>query len=161
MLQPHRPTEKAKHITLMLGKTEGKEGGGRGWDGRIASPTQRTWIWANSRRKWRTEEARCAAIHGVGQKVRHDWVTELSWMTRNSSSILKSSLKFFLKKISFDMDHFKSLYWICYNIASVPCFGFLAVRHVGSLATQPEIEPVPPVLKVLTIGPPGSPFKPF
>ena len=23
-------------------------------------------------------------------------------------------------------------YWICYNIASVLCFGFLAARHVGS-----------------------------
>jgi len=27
---------------------------------------------------------------------------------------------------------FKNLYWICYNIASVLCFGFLATRHVGS-----------------------------
>ena len=27
-----------------------------------------------------------------------------------------------------------SLYWICYNIASVLCFGFLALRHVGILA---------------------------
>ena len=26
----------------------------------------------------------------------------------------------------------KNLYWICYNIASVSCFGFLATRHVGS-----------------------------
>ena len=29
-------------------------------------------------------------------------------------------------------DHFLSLYWICYNIASVFCFGFLVPRHVGS-----------------------------
>ena len=32
----------------------------------------------------------------------------------------------------FDMDHFKSLYWICYNIASVLGFGFWATGHVGS-----------------------------
>ena len=39
--------------TLMLGKIEaGGEGGGRGWDGWMASPTQWTWVWANSRRWW-------------------------------------------------------------------------------------------------------------
>ena len=32
----------------------------------------------------------------------------------------------------FEVDHFKSLYWIFYNTASVLCFGFLATRHVGS-----------------------------
>ena len=33
-----------------------RTGGGadRGWDGWMASPTQWTWIWANSRRQWRT-----------------------------------------------------------------------------------------------------------
>ena len=32
------------------GRLKAKEGGGRGWDGYIASPTQWTWIWANSGR---------------------------------------------------------------------------------------------------------------
>ena len=37
--------------TLMLGKTEGKRKRCcRGWDGCMASPSQWTWIWANSRR---------------------------------------------------------------------------------------------------------------
>ena len=37
--------------TLMLGKTETEtEEGGTGWDGWMASPTQWTWVWANSRR---------------------------------------------------------------------------------------------------------------
>ena len=36
---------------LMLGKLRaGGEGGGRGWDGWMASLTQWTWVWANSRR---------------------------------------------------------------------------------------------------------------
>jgi hypothetical protein len=39
---------------------------------------------------------------------------------------------FFEKKGFFNVDHFKSLYGICYNIASVLCYGFLASRHVGS-----------------------------
>ena len=34
----------------------GGEGDDRGWDGWTASPTQWTWIWANSRRQWRTEK---------------------------------------------------------------------------------------------------------
>ena len=32
----------------------------------------------------------------------------------------------------FDVDHFLSLYWICYNIVSVLCFAFLVMRHVES-----------------------------
>ena len=41
--------------TLMLGKIEGKgEGSDRGWDGWMASPTQWTWVWADSGRQWRT-----------------------------------------------------------------------------------------------------------
>ena len=62
--------------TLMLGKTEGKRRTGqqkmRWW---MASPTQWTWIWANSGRQWKTEEP------GVLQSmaslwVRHDLATE-------------------------------------------------------------------------------------
>ena len=34
----------------------GREEGDTGWDGWMASLTQRTWVWANSGRKWRTEE---------------------------------------------------------------------------------------------------------
>jgi len=34
----------------------GGEAGVRGWDGWMASPTQWTWVWANSRRHWRTGE---------------------------------------------------------------------------------------------------------
>ena len=33
---------------------QGGEGGGRGWDGWMASLTQWTWIWATSGRWWRT-----------------------------------------------------------------------------------------------------------
>ena len=34
----------------------GGEGGDRGWDGRMASPTQWTWVWASSGGLWRTGE---------------------------------------------------------------------------------------------------------
>ena len=49
--------ENSLEKNLMLGKIEGKrEEGSRECDGQIASLTQCTWIWANSKKKWRTEE---------------------------------------------------------------------------------------------------------
>ena len=49
----------------------------RGWDGWVASPTQWTWIWTNSRRWWRTGKA--GVLQSMGsQRVGHDWVTELN-----------------------------------------------------------------------------------
>ena len=40
--------------TLMLGKIEGRKGDDRGWDGWMASPTQRTWVWVNCGNWWWT-----------------------------------------------------------------------------------------------------------
>ena len=53
---------------------------------------------------------------------------------------------------------FLSLCWICYNTASVLCFGFFGCKACGTLALQPGIEPAPPALEdeVLTTGPPGK-----
>ena len=64
--------------TLMLRKTEGRRRRGwQRWDGWMASPTQRTWIWASSRRWWRTGKP--GMLQSMGsQRVGHDWVTELS-----------------------------------------------------------------------------------
>ena len=61
------------------GKMEGRrKGDGRGWDGWMASLTQRTWVWVNSRSWWWTE--RPGVLQSMGlQRVRHDWVTELNW----------------------------------------------------------------------------------
>ena len=38
---------------------EGGEGGNRGWDGWMASLVHWTWVWANSRRQWRTGNLMC------------------------------------------------------------------------------------------------------
>ena len=52
------------------------EGNNRGWDGYIASPTQRTWIWANSRRQRRTEEPGVLqSIESQSQTWLSDWIT--------------------------------------------------------------------------------------
>ena len=56
----------------------GGEGDDRGWDGWMASPTQWTWVWVNSRSWWWT--GRPGMLQSVGlQRVRHDWGTELNW----------------------------------------------------------------------------------
>ena len=55
-----------------------REGDDRGWDGWMASPTQWTWVWVNSRSWWWT--GRPGVLQSMGsQRVGHDWVTELNW----------------------------------------------------------------------------------
>ena len=55
----------------------GGEGDDRGWDGWMASPTQWTWVWVNSRSWWWTE--RPGLLQSMGsQRAGHDWVTELN-----------------------------------------------------------------------------------
>ena len=62
---------------------EGLEAGGeeddRGLDGWMTSPTQRTWVWVNSRSWWWTGRLRFLG----SQRVRHDWTTELNWSESN------------------------------------------------------------------------------
>ena len=75
LLRGTDPLEK----TLMLGKIEvGGQGGNRGWDGWIASPTQWTWVWASSGRRWKTGKSGMLQSRG-SQRIRHNWATELNW----------------------------------------------------------------------------------
>ena len=65
--------------TLMLGKIEGRR---KGWqrmrDVWMASLTQRTWIWVNSRSLLWT--GRPGMLRSMGlPRVGHDWATELNW----------------------------------------------------------------------------------
>ena len=67
--------------TLMLGKIEaGREGDDRGLDCWMASLTQWTWVWVNSRSWWWT--GRRGVLQSMGlQRVGHNWLnwTELNW----------------------------------------------------------------------------------
>ena len=61
--------------TLMLGKVEGR----RRWDGWIASSIQRTWVWANSGKHWRTGKP--GELQSMGsQRVGHDQAGEQQHM---------------------------------------------------------------------------------
>ena len=55
----------------------GGEGDDRGWDGWLASPTQRTWVWVTSGSG--DEQGGLACCCPWGHRVRHDWSTELKW----------------------------------------------------------------------------------
>ena len=56
----------------------GGEGDERGWNGWMASPTQRTWIWVNSRSWWWTGRLGMLRFMGL-ERVGHNWATELNW----------------------------------------------------------------------------------
>ena len=57
----------------------GGEGDDRGWDGWMASPTQWTWVYVDSRSWWWTGTP--GVLHFMGlQRVGHDWATELNWI---------------------------------------------------------------------------------
>ena len=57
----------------------GGEGDDRGWDGWMASLTQWTWVWVNSRSWWWT--GRPAVLQSMGsQRVRHNWTTDLNFI---------------------------------------------------------------------------------
>ena len=64
--------------TLILGKIEGRTR--KGWQRMrwlMASPTQWTWVWGNSRSSWWT--GRPGVLQSMGsQRVGHDWATQLN-----------------------------------------------------------------------------------
>ena len=64
----------------------GGEGDDRGWDGWMASPTQWTWVWVNSRSWWWTGRPGVLQFMGL-QRVGHNWVTGLNWTGLNSSQL--------------------------------------------------------------------------
>ena len=66
----------------------GGEGDDREWDGRMASPTQWTWVWVNSGSWWWT--GRPGVLQSMwSQRVGHDWVTELN----SATSLIPSDLQ--------------------------------------------------------------------
>ena len=63
--------------TMMLGKIEAKgEEDDRGWDGWMASPTLRTWVWVISRSWWWT--GRPGVLQSMGLQRAGHWVHELT-----------------------------------------------------------------------------------
>ena len=73
------------------GLRAGGEGDDRGWDRWMASLTQWTWVWVNSRSCWWT--GRPGVLQFIGlQRVGHDWVTELNWSEKNHMQNVENNL---------------------------------------------------------------------
>ena len=69
----------------------GGEGDDRGWHGWMASPTQWTWVWVNSRSWWWT--GRPGVLWFIeSQRVGYDWATELNWTELNAVAEVLSLL---------------------------------------------------------------------
>ena len=67
----------------------GGEGDNRGWDGWMASPTQRTWVCVNSGSWWWT--GRPGVLKSMGlQRVGHNGATELNWTQQNVIIIIEN-----------------------------------------------------------------------
>ena len=80
------PDTKSWHIweTLLLGKIEGRRRMGQQKDGWMASPTQWTGVWVNSRSWWWI--GRPGMLQSMGsQRVRHNWATEVNWIPNSQA----------------------------------------------------------------------------
>ena len=71
-------------------RLKAEEGDDRGWDGWTASPTQWTWVWANSGSWWWTGKPDVLQSIRL-QRVGHYWATELNWETELTSPSKLSS----------------------------------------------------------------------
>ena len=91
----------------------GGEGGNRGWDDWMASPTQWTWVWVDSRSCWWT--GRPGVLQFMGsQRVGHDWATELNWTE------LAHNLK--QKKVSLPERYILFLSALCFSLLLLSSF---------------------------------------
>ena len=66
-----------KRLWCWEGLGAGGKQDNRGWDSWMASPTQRIWVWVNSRSWWWTGRSGVLQLMG-SQRVEHDWATELN-----------------------------------------------------------------------------------
>ena len=74
----------------------GGEGDSKGWDGWMASAIPWTWVWVNSRSWWWT--GRTFVLQFMeSQRVRHDWVTELTEVNEGMTEAWK---QIFMVKIN-------------------------------------------------------------
>ena len=94
----------------MLGKTEGRR---RGWDGWMASPTQWTWVWVNSKSWWWT--GRPGMLLSMGLQ---SWTWLNDWTELNRLIICWQSL---LEVLDF---------WSSWTTMVVDCHSFTALEQI-------------------------------
>ena len=97
----------------------GGEGDDRGWDGWMASSTQWTWVWVDSRSWWWTGRPGVPRFMG-SQRIGHDWMTELNWTEQAKTGTLFGCLRSMIILILYLMYIMKSQHcrrnvciWVC------------------------------------------------
>ena len=94
----------------------------RGWDGWMASLTPWTWVWASSGCWWWT--GRPGVLQSMGsQRVRHDWATELNWVSGDQRRDSAIHIHCPLKPPPMHVD---IKYWAKFHVL---CNRFLLVIH--------------------------------
>ena len=118
----------------------GGEGDNRRWDGWMASPTQWTWVWVSSRSWWWT--GRLSVLQSMGsQKVRYDWVTELTssifsffslsaFVSNRDVLVLALDFSRFLTSVSLKFHVFQHLHLVL-AIQTVPTYNPDLHSHVS------------------------------
>ena len=118
---------------------EGVEGGDRG-DAWMASLTQWTWVWVSSRSWWWT--GRLSVLQSMGsQKVRYDWVTELTssifsffslsaFVSNREVLVLALDFSRFLTSVSLKFHVFQHLHLVL-AIQTVPTYNPDLHSHVS------------------------------
>ena len=110
-----------------------RKGNVRGWDGWMASLTQRTWVWVSFRSWWWTGRPGVLQSMGV-QRVRHDWGIELTeGFYREWYKVGVKRFSFFAL-ISFSQ-HFKLNVFHSFEIPTYSYTKFLCIQGSVSVLT--------------------------
>ena len=105
-----------KRLWCLEGFGAGGEVDDRGWDGWMASPTHRTWVWGNSGSWWWTGKLGVLRFMGW-QRVGHDWATELNWtlLSKDHGSLVTFPISSLLYFFHLNVPLYRKLYPILCN----------------------------------------------
>ena len=110
----------------------GGERDDRGWDGWVASPTQWTWVWVNSGSWWWTGKPGVLRFTG-SQRVRHDWGSELNWVTSKSIHVAANAkIHSFCAWVIF---HCMYIHHICIHSSVDRCLGCFHILRISRTTT--------------------------
>ena len=135
----------------------GGEGEDRGWDGWVASPTQWTWTWANSRRQWRTGTPGVLPSMG-SQRAGHDWATKQQQEQPVSTRPLHQD-PCFSDAFSWNVLNTEQIKYICVTIINIYVLYDVITPeyHSYGLGRKSNTSPLPSLIQTGVCVPPTNP----
>ena len=106
-----------------------KEKGMTGWNGWMASVTQWTWVWVDSRSWWWTGRPGMLRFTG-SQRVRHDWPTQLNWTQYMLKLLLFCYSKTNTTSVGGRHSWFPFVREVCFLSNCPSCWGFLKLLNI-------------------------------